>query len=400
MPTVLGAALLGSGLLSATLAAALWTATNNPDANRRLSLVLLVLAGMTSVYSLGWTGRVDVPATVAFMPFNLPLALGPLLFGYISTLATGRGLSRPLLHIIPAAVHFLYLCAAISLPEGARAAWKDGPHDDVVKPLLEAATLASLTSYTFAGLGLLGRYRRWLEHERSDADRYAGRWLTRVLIALLATLVALTLVRLYTWFVAELETGLLYVWFGIWATWLGVEGWRYTERRFPVMPASPAPAAEPSIAPVEVHDAVPVAVPDAAAGPDWSEIGVRWRSQTQAAGWWREQDLSLSDLAARLGTNTAYLSRAVNEGLGMNFNEMINRMRAAEAARLIDGDAQASLMQIAFDAGFSSKATFNRVFRTVHGTSPSEYRRLGSQISQRARESEASGRLEPGENGA
>ena len=135
MTTDLGAVLLGSGSLSVVLAAALWSTTNNPLANRYLSFVLLVLAGMMSVYSLGWTGRVDVPASLAFMPLNLPLALGPLLFGYARALATGRGFSRLVLHMTPAAAHFIYLCVVLALPDGARAAWKDGAHDHVIKPL-------------------------------------------------------------------------------------------------------------------------------------------------------------------------------------------------------------------------------------------------------------------------
>jgi AraC-like DNA-binding protein len=381
--TDLGAILLGSGSLSVTLAAALWFPINNAVANRYLSCVLLTLAGMMSVYSLGWTGRADVPSTLAFMPLNLPLALGPLLLGYVRALATGRGYSRLMLHMAPAAAHFLYLCVLQALPEGARTAWKDGPHDHDIKPLLEAATLVSLTLYAIAGLRLHGRYRAWLEQERSDADRYAARWIAGALITLLATLLALTLLRLYTWFVGELETGPLYLWLGVWATWLGVEGWRYSERLFPSMatPLRPATAAS------------------AAQGPDWVELGLRWQSRTQAEGWWREPDLSLADLAARLGTNTAYLSRAVNEGLGVNFNEMINRMRAMEAASLICASS-ATLVQIALDAGFSSKATFNRAFRAVHGVSPSEFRRLRSQISAVTRESEASGAVGSGDTGA
>lgn len=376
----LGAVLLGSGALSVALAAALWFPINNAVANRYLSFVLLVLASITSVYSLGWTGRVDVPATLAFMPLNLPLALGPLLFGYVSALATGRSLSRLALHMAPAASHFLYLCIALALPDAARAAWKDGAHDHVIKPLLEAATLVSLTAYALAGLRLHRRYRAWLVQARSDADRYAAQWIAGALITLLATLVALTLLRLYTWFVGELETGPFYLWFGVWVTWLGVEGWRYSERRFPIMTAPPATETAP--------------------GPDWVELGARWQAKTQAEGWWREPDLSLADLAKRLGTNTAYLSQAVNDGLGMNFNEMINRMRATEAARLIDSDARATLVQIAFDAGFSSKATFNRVFRAVYGTSPSERRRLRSQKSADGRDSEASSGSERRDIGA
>lgn len=365
MTNTLGAALLACSLLSVILATALWSATSKTSANRYLGAVLMVLAGMISVYSLGWTGRVDVPEWLAFLPINLPLALGPLLFGYVHSLATGRGPARLALHLAPAAAHFAYLCLVLILPDSLRAEWKEGPHDQWIKPLVEAATLTSLAIYAVAGLRLHRGYNAWLEQSRSDADQYAARWIAAMLLALIATLVVLIGVRFYTWFVAELEVGPFYLWLGIWAAWLGVEGWRHSGHSFPSMTATVIDASSTTTAP----------------GLNWAELGAGWYARTRNEGWWREHDLSLTDLARRLGTNTTYLSRAVNEGLGMNFNEMINRMRAAEAARMIGGDVQANMMQIAFEAGFSSKATFNRVFRSVYGQSPSVYRRLRSQIS-------------------
>ena len=107
---------------------------------------------------------------------------------------------------------------------------------------------------------------------------------------------------------------------------------------------------------------------------DWRAQGEAWRDRTQAEGWWRDDDLTLADLAKRLGTNTAYLSRAINDGLGMNFNEMINRMRALEVARQIDAGTAGNLTRTALDSGFSSKATFNRAFRAACGMSPSAWR--------------------------
>ena len=62
-----GPLLLGCGVQSTVLASAIWFATNNATANRRLALVLLVLAGMTSVYVLGWAGRAEAPPWLAFM---------------------------------------------------------------------------------------------------------------------------------------------------------------------------------------------------------------------------------------------------------------------------------------------------------------------------------------------
>lgn len=317
----------------------------------------MVLFGMTVVHVLGWTGRADPTTRATFFPLSLPLALGPLLFGYVHALARDRPPARETLHFLPAATQFAYLAAALLMPEPVRMAWKEIVHDDVVKPLIEGAVLLSLGGYGIAGLRLLGRYRAWLAQARSDADLYAGRWIGRVLTALLLTLAALGAIRLHTWYVGELDTGPLQMWFAAWSVWLGVEGWRHSERIFPPMEAD-----EPSASAPPDHD--------------WAALGERWREATAAAGWWRESDLTLTELARRLGTNTAYLSRAVNEGLGLNFNAFINRMRSEEVAKLISKDpASRDLLQLALDAGFSSKATFNRAFRAACGLTPSEFRR-------------------------
>lgn len=80
-------------------------------------------------------------------------------------------------------------------------------------------------------------------------------------------------------------------------------------------------------------------------------------------------------MARLLGTNTAYLSRALNEGLGLSFNDAINRRRVAEVERqLADPTADGDLLEIAFAAGFSSKTSFNRVFKAQTGKTPTQFR--------------------------
>lgn len=352
--------LIAFGGQSLVLAVALWASGTHPAADRCLALALVVLAGMTSVHLLGWTGRAEVAPFVAFLPVKLPLALGPLLYGYVHGLVRGRLPSRAWLHLLPAAVLFTYLTTILLLPPDVRWAWKETVHDDGIKPAIEAATLVSLTGYSLAGLRLLKDYRGWLAQVRSDADRYGARWIGRVLVALIATGVMLAGVRLYTWFVSEIDAGLMQVWLAAFGAYIGVQGWRCAQRAFPRMDELPRPAA-------------------ADPAQDWAALGRDWRDRTQVQGWWREPDLTLADLARRLGTNTGYLSRAVNDGLGVNFNEMINRMRAEEVVRRIDAGDGAPLTHIALEAGFSSKATFNRAFRAVHGFSPSA-RRQAAQI--------------------
>lgn len=372
-----GGVMLGCMVQSLVVALALVTVAREVSANGFLALTLVVLAGMMSVFVLGWTGRADVPAWLAFLPVNLPLALGPALYAYVACLVLG--VMPGWKHFVPAALQLTYLCVMQVLPDAVQMSWKNGAHDQMIKPLVEVATVVSLVAYTLMGLRVLGAYRAWLAQQRSDADRYAALWIGRVMVALAVTTGALALVRAYTTFVGELDSAPLYLWFAALSAWLGIEGWRQADRRYPVMQmAAVAESVE-------------------ASGPDWVALGRRWQEQIQVAGWWREGDLALADVARRVGTNTSYLSRGINEGLGLNFNELINRMRAEEVARRIGVEASPNFLELALEAGFSSKATFNRAFRAVHGMSPSDYReRLKSQKSAGSQGSDAQSPSTPG----
>jgi AraC-like DNA-binding protein len=92
---------------------------------------------------------------------------------------------------------------------------------------------------------------------------------------------------------------------------------------------------------------------------------------------WLEPELSLTELAHRLKTAPALLSRTINAGCGQNFNDFVNRYRVqAAAARLADPRfAHYSLIGVALDCGFNSKSTFNRVFKKMMGHPPNEVAR-------------------------
>jgi len=89
-----------------------------------------------------------------------------------------------------------------------------------------------------------------------------------------------------------------------------------------------------------------------------------------------DSDFTLKQLAAATQMNLNETSAAINGGFGINFNELINRYRVeAVKEKLLDEDcAHLSLVGIAFDCGFNSKATFNRVFKKTTGVSPSQFR--------------------------
>tara|TARA_Y100000034_G_scaffold105927_1_gene134067 strand:+ start:421355 stop:422350 length:996 start_codon:yes stop_codon:yes gene_type:complete len=86
-------------------------------------------------------------------------------------------------------------------------------------------------------------------------------------------------------------------------------------------------------------------------------------------------DLNLSDLADALEMNRAQLSQVINSGFQKNFNDFVNSYRVEAIKEKLNAGSheQLSLLGIAYDCGFNSKATFNRVFKKLTQTSPSEY---------------------------
>ena len=86
-------------------------------------------------------------------------------------------------------------------------------------------------------------------------------------------------------------------------------------------------------------------------------------------------DLNLVDLAQELNLSRAKLSAIINAGFSKNFNDFVNEYRVnAFKAALADGKQEKlSLLGIAYECGFNSKATFNRVFKKFTHSSPTEY---------------------------
>lgn len=108
---------------------------------------------------------------------------------------------------------------------------------------------------------------------------------------------------------------------------------------------------------------------------DWQETGADWAARIETQGWALDPDIDLAGLARLLGTNTAYLSRALNEGLGVNFATFVNGLRSRAVMQAIAAGDRRDVLTLALDAGFSSKASFNRAFAATAGMTPSAWRK-------------------------
>lgn len=88
-----------------------------------------------------------------------------------------------------------------------------------------------------------------------------------------------------------------------------------------------------------------------------------------------DPDLTLKSVADKLSTNTKYLSQAVNNHVGSNFQNFINMYRVEEVKMKIADEEyrNLTLFGIALQCGFKNKSTFYKVFKEVTGITPRDY---------------------------
>lgn len=127
------------------------------------------------------------------------------------------------------------------------------------------------------------------------------------------------------------------------------------------------------------------ALEDAGAAPDASdaaddasgrhaELVARIEEIVREREIYKQHGLTITDLAALVGTNRTYVSNAINQHLGMSFSDYINRLRIEESKRIIRAaEGRIMMSAVAEESGFVSEATFYRHFRSLEGKTPLEW---------------------------
>jgi AraC-like DNA-binding protein len=345
------------------LALALWRRPANPAANRVLAgwlaVVAVDLAVKAAFVAEPAAGLFKAQRFVALFPFLYPV----LFYLYVRTLTTGRGLrGRDLLHaagFVLVLAHFapLFLLGPaetrllferfLAGAAGLGRWWLD--------PLQFGYALA----YLAAALLRVHRYRRTLRERRSDADRLSLRWIdTMAGFQLLIWGIAATHL------LARLPLIDHYLIYGAVAAWVCAVGY-FSLLQSPVAAEPPAAAEPPGSDPAVDGD-----------DPRCAAVEARLATLMDDEAAYREPALTIGQLARRSGYPEYLVSAVINRRTGGNFWEYINRYRV-EAARaaLADPQDRRSIIDIAYDSGFTSKSTFNAAFKRQVGATPSQYRR-------------------------
>jgi len=91
---------------------------------------------------------------------------------------------------------------------------------------------------------------------------------------------------------------------------------------------------------------------------------------------YRNEKLSLIFLAEKLKITPHQLSWVINDKINRSFPSLINYYRIEEVKKKLiqPNHNEITILQAAFDAGFSTKTSFNKAFKSLTGLTPSQYR--------------------------
>ena len=86
------------------------------------------------------------------------------------------------------------------------------------------------------------------------------------------------------------------------------------------------------------------------------------------------EDISLEEVAGVQNLNPSYFCRLFKKASGSGFVDYLNFVRICKSEKLL-AKSEKSILEIAYDVGFSSVSYYNRIFKRYKNCTPTEYRR-------------------------
>jgi AraC-like DNA-binding protein len=382
LETIANFHMLGA-IQGSVLAAALAMRRQNSLANKLLSVWIALLSiDLISEFLMEKQFYLAFPHIIG-ATHSFPLFYGPLFFLYTRTLiSTNPSLpGRQLLHFLPFLLHQLYFVPSFYVQSGAfklqfmQDMMDQGPPAFI--PVSTALKILHGFIYVVATLLLLRTHARAVRDSFSNLGEVSLSWLhvlTALQVAIWGTALAVNLLEyLGVALAAELSDGPIYVVAGVMVYVIGFFALRQPE----IFLQGTQPAAD---APTDVS-------PEASAPQKYEKTRL---DEDKAQQYLQDlldhmeeerpfirSTLTLQELSDELSIASHQLSQVINDRLQKNFFDFINGYRVKEVqTRLLAPEAQnLTILAVALDSGFSSKSSFNTIFKKHTQMTPSQFKR-------------------------
>jgi AraC-like DNA-binding protein len=132
--------------------------------------------------------------------------------------------------------------------------------------------------------------------------------------------------------------------------------------------------------PASVREDPPESLPSAEDDCKYDALYRRIEDFMESKEAFRDPNFSILHLAAAIDCNVKYVSNAIREKTGMNSTNFINIYRVEFAKKALQQkNANHTIEHLGQSSGFQHQTSFNRVFKSIQGITPTEYMKLHEQ---------------------
>ncbi|MGC4035115.1 MAG: ABC transporter permease [Chitinophagaceae bacterium] len=356
-------AFLGAIFIGLMFAMLLWfTKTVNQSANRFLALALFTMV-LWMIRVLAIDIRLDnyLPWWDK-LPLHFLLALGPLIYFYVLKITKPqyRFTTKDALHFIPLLIEQTLFILEIAESTRTGSATYATHTFQQLNPALQFLVFISNIAYLYQCNQLIQRFYRGLQPVLMDRPLIEFRWLRRLLAATAFLWILWVVCVVINYFGYHNQQAIqiyypFYICFVVIIIWTAAAAFLKPQ----------AALKEETTAPVK--QLIPA---------ELKAKGVMLKKQMEANRYYEDPELSLGSLAEKLNMPHHELSKLINTVFKKGFNDFINEYRIRDVITKMKNPSydNITLLGMAFDAGFNSKATFIRAFKQFTGKTPAEYK--------------------------
>lgn len=383
IPLTLHVIFLLVGMFVGVMAAVvLVTKQSNKKANQYLAGLVMICVFTLLHNFLITAGIYNQKPELYFLPVILSFGIGPFLYLFINRLIFLKPLTKQatFIHLLPVIIQFLFFSFCFIQNGNTKYAIYTNYYSSFVDPFQTLITYVSVSVYLFLSFKEIAQYKQQLNDFYSNTDKIELEWLQKLLfvfMAYYATAIIFILIS-YSFNISENYFPSDFIRCIIIFTIAAYASKQTTLRSVKdnlLSIASPVLTEEFHLSAAE---AIATSKSNDHKIDKSKEINFDILKsiieKVENEELYLNEELTIADLASKLGYSTKTISHTINNGLHKSFSLFINeyRVNLFKKKKASGNFEHLSIMGLAYECGFNSKSSFNRIFKEITGITPNE----------------------------
>ena len=344
----------------------LFSTHKNTKADRFLAVLMFIVAFWNASIVIMDLNIHRYVTGIIWVPLNYTLALGPCFYFYVRYVSDFELNQNHKVwpHFIPVFLEVIIFLIEVfqGIPENK--GYFQTQTFLIFDPIVSVLAIISFMIYGYLARKRIQVYHNWVKNNYSHYNRYNLNWLLRLssIFLFLLTIWLSYFVIDYFLFDYKLSFAEYYpfhLFLAIISIWLSIEAFIKPDTIY----------SDEKLKTKDKSSSIP--------NEKIKEQAIWLKQQIERNLLYLDPELSLKSLADTIELHPNMVSKIINDGLMQTFSDCINEYRVNAVIKQLNNNMNNKLtfLAIAFDCGFNSKTTFNRVFKKQIGLTPLQYQK-------------------------